>query len=182
MNAVNKRIDPAVIVSAILCTLSVLSILFMSQLVAPPKVLFGRSLTAISPSLFPYLILTALATLNVLYLYHCKNRPDGFWSEPDFNDASRTKGYLFFAVMLFYALTMVPFGFFISSALSLAMTTILVGNRSLLQILLISVLPPVVLYLGATRLLAVALPELSPIEFFYAYVLGETAGNAGVVQ
>ena len=182
MNAVNKRTDPAVIVSAILCALSVLSVLFMSQLVAPPKVLFGRSLTAISPTMFPYLILTALAALNALYLYHCKNRPDGFLHEPTLNNDSRTKGALFFAIMLFYSLTMVPFGFFISSALSLAMATILVGNRSVIQIVLVSIVPPVVLYLGATRLLAVALPELSPIEFFYAYVLGETGGNGGVVQ
>ncbi|WP_299484242.1 tripartite tricarboxylate transporter TctB family protein [uncultured Roseibium sp.] len=176
MNSVSRRIDPEVIVSAILGVSSALSIVFMSQLVAPPKVLFGRSLTAISPSLFPYLVLSGLVALNMLFLYRCNTRPEGIWSPPTYNEHSRIRGLLLFAIMLFYALAMAPIGFLISSVLALAMISILVGNRSVWQILLVSLLPPVFLYLVATRLLAVALPELSPIEFFYAYVLGESGG------
>ncbi len=182
MNSVNRRIDPEVIVSAILGVSSALSLVFMSLLVAPPKVLFGRSLTAISPSLFPYLVLGALVALNLLFLYRCKTRPEGIWSDAIYNDHSRMRGYLLFAIMLFYALAMVPLGFLISSILSLAMISILVGNRNPWQIILIAGLPPILLYLGATRLLAVALPELSPIEFFYAYILGESGGTGGAAQ
>lgn len=182
MNPANRRIDPEVIVSAVLGVSSALSIVFMSQLVAPPKVLFGRSLTAISPSLFPYLVLSGLVALNILFLYRCKVRPEGFWSEPVYSDQNSIRGLLLFAIMLFYALAMAPLGFLISSVLSLTMISILVGNRSPWQIALVALLPPVCLYLGATRLLAVALPELSPIEFFYAYILGESGGNGGAVQ
>ncbi|MBG6147277.1 putative tricarboxylic transport membrane protein [Labrenzia sp. EL_142] len=182
MNSVNRRVDPEVIVSAVLGVSSALSIVFMSQLVAPPKVLFGRSLTAISPSLFPYLVLGGLVVLNILFLYRCNIRPEGIWSEPVYNEHSRIRGLMLFAIMLFYSLAMVPLGFLISSVLTLAMISVLVGNRSPWQIALIALVPPVLLYLGATRLLAVALPELSSIEFFYAYILGESDGIGGAVQ
>ena len=49
----------------------------------------------------------------------------------------------------------------------------LVGNRSPLQIGLVSIASPILLYLLATRLLAVSLPELSAIEFAYSRLLGE---------
>lgn len=178
MNAEKRRIDPEVIVSAALGLSSALSILSMKWLVAPPKLLFGRSLTAIAPSLFPYMVLGGLVVLNALFLYHCRQRPEGIWAPYEYNDQSRTKGYLLFAVMFFYALSMAPLGFFVSSALTLAMISVLVGGRNPLQIGAIAIVPPILLYLGATRLLAVALPELSSIEFLYAHLLGEVDGSA----
>ena len=77
---------------------------------------------------------------------------------------------MLFGVMFFYALTMQPFGFFISSALSMAAVSWIAGNRSVFQIIAVSVLCPIGLYLVSTRGLAVSLPELSSIEFLYARV------------
>lgn len=85
---------------------------------------------------------------------------------------------MLFAVMLFYALAMAPIGFFFSSALSLAAVAWLAGNRSILQIVAVSVISPIALYLISTRGLAVSLPELSSIEFFYARLL-EMASSSG---
>ncbi|MEM7775739.1 MAG: tripartite tricarboxylate transporter TctB family protein [Pseudomonadota bacterium] len=179
MDALNRRLDPEVVVAGTLLILSCLSILFMSHLVAAPKVLFGRSLTAIAPSLFPYLILTSLAVLNAVFLLQCSLRPEKIWLEGSGESNGWKRGALLFGVMLFYALTMTVFGFFISSALSLAMMSMLVGNRSPVGIVLTAVVPPILLYLVATRVLAVSLPELSEIEFFIAGVLGETGQVKG---
>ena len=46
----------------------------------------------------------------------------------------------------------------------------LAGNRSVVQIVAVSIISPIALYLVATRGLAVSLPELSSIEFFYARI------------
>jgi putative tricarboxylic transport membrane protein len=75
--------------------------------------------------------------------------------------------------MFFYALAMKPLGFLLATASTLAAISYLVGNRSALQIGLVSIMSPILLYLVATRLLAVSLPELSVIEFAYSRLLGE---------
>ena len=150
--------------------LGVLGLAFMSSLVAEPKVLFGRSLTAIPPSLFPKLVLIALTILACLLVYALRG---SLLSEESktFEEGAFGRVVMLFAVMLFYALTMAPIGFFLSSAVSLAAVAWLAGNRSVFQIVAISLISPVVLYLISTRGLAVSLPELSSIEFFYATVI-----------
>ena len=56
--------------------------------------------------------------------------------------------------------------------ISMAVIAWLVGNRSVVQIIFMSVVSPIALYLVATRLLAVSLPELDFIELFYSRMLG----------
>lgn len=153
--------------TGLLAVIGIGGLLFMGQLVAAPKVLFGRSLTAIPPSLFPMLVLAAMAILAVLLLYNLRGT---LLSEESrtFEPGALGRVVALFGVMLFYALTMVPFGFFISSCLSMAAVAWIAGNRSILQICLVSVISPIALYIVSTRGLAVSLPELSSIEFLYA--------------
>jgi len=153
--------------TGVLALLGVLGLVFMSQLVAEPKVLFGRSLTAIPPSLFPGMVLGAMAVLSCVLLFALRasllNK-----DHKAFEEGALLRVVLLFGVMLFYALTMSKLGFFISSAISMAVVAWLAGNRSILQICAVSVISPIALYLISTRGLAVSLPELSSIEFFYA--------------
>lgn len=46
------RATPETVVLAVLLVLSLLGLAFMGSLVAAPKLLFGRSLSALAPSLF----------------------------------------------------------------------------------------------------------------------------------
>ncbi len=156
-----------------LALVGILGIVFMSQLVAPPKVLFGRSLTAIPPSLFPALVLGAMAVLACLLLYVLRGSLLAPQSKT-FEEGTLRRVVMLFAVMFFYALTMAPLGFFISSALSMAAVGWIAGNRSILQICAVSTICPVALYLVATRGLAVSLPELSSIEFFFAWIFDQS--------
>lgn len=166
----SERLSPDAVIVAVLFIAAVLSVIFVGSLVAPPKTLLGRSMTAILPSLFPNLILSMLALFCAVFLFRWFTSPP-----PDqllgFSAQGWPGGVAFFAVLTFYALVMKPFGFFLSTAVTLAVLSWLVGNRTIWQIILISLLAPVVLYLIATRLLAVSLPELSTIEFFYARLL-----------
>ena len=161
--------------AGLLALLGILGLAFMSDLVAAPKVLFGRSLTAIPPSLFPSLVLGALAILACMLLYALRKSLLADESKT-FEEGAFLRVVLLFAIMIFYALTMSPLGFFISSALSLVGVAWLAGNRSIVQICIVSVVSPIALYIVATRGLAVSLPELSTIEFFYARVF-ETFGG-----
>ena len=161
--------------------LGILGLVFMSELVAKPKVLFGRSLTAIPPSLFPALVLAAMAILACMLIYALRGSLLSQESKT-FEEGALGRVVMLFLVMLFYALTMAPIGFFLSSALSLAGVAWIAGNRSLPQILAVSVISPIALYLVATRGLAVSLPELSAIEFFYAGVIDAVGGLFGDPQ
>lgn len=168
-----------------LALLGILGVAFMSRLVAEPKVLFGRSLTAIEPSLFPALILGSMAVLASLLLYLLRGSLLAEESKT-FEKGALLRVIMLFAVMVFYALTMAPFGFFISSALSMAAVAWIAGNRSILQICAVSVFSPIGLYLISTRGLAVSLPELSSIEFFYARIIeassAAVSGPVGLAQ
>lgn len=165
------RLSVDILIAAGLLVLAGLAILFMGSLVAAPKTLMGRSMTAIPPSMFPNITLSLLAILSAVFLLGRLRETPSHLSG-GINTRGWQEATLFFAVLTFYALTMVPLGFYFSTAITMAILSWLVGNRSIPQIVILSVTAPVALYLAATRLLAVSLPELNFIELFYARVLG----------
>lgn len=162
---------PQVVVLATLLALSLLGLVFINVLVATPKLLLGRSLSAIAPSLFPTIILGLLALLCAIQLF-LLNLKDSHGSEGGLTRREWLRGSGFFGIMALYALTMQPFGFLISSAIAIALISWQLGNRSIVQTLILCFVAPVLLYLAATRLLAVSLPELNVIELAYARLLG----------
>ena len=146
---------------------AVLGLAFSGTLVAAPKLLFGRALSAISPSLFPKVVLAGLAVAaGALLLLRGRALVHGVRERVEHEGLGRA--LLLFAIMLFYALTMVPLGFFVSSALSLGAISVAAGNRSVPAILAIALLAPIGLYLVSTRGLAVSLPELDAIEMAWS--------------
>lgn len=173
MRSRQGAIDAEIIMGGLMFVLSCLGLIFLGSLVAAPKVLLGRSLTAIAPSLFPSLVLGGLALLSALFLLRAVRRPSKTASGEGVERPGLGRAFLLFTIMLFYALAMTPLGFLLSTVLVLAAISFLVGNRSPLQIALVSIISPILLYLVATRLLAVSLPELSMIEFAYSRLLGE---------
>lgn len=161
---------PETLFMLVCLVLSGLASIFLGTLVAEPKVLFGRSLTAITPSLFPSLVLGLLFVICVIVLvlhFRASPQDDGATGIVGWK-----RGAVFFGIMTVYALLMVPIGFFLSSALAVSALSLYLGNRSILQIAILAIAGPVSLYLAATRLLAVSLPELNTVELFYARMLG----------
>ncbi|MEP5155377.1 tripartite tricarboxylate transporter TctB family protein [Planktotalea sp.] len=155
---------------ALVCLVfSTLGFVFMGALVAKPKVLFGQSLTAITPSIFPSIILGLLALLCLAHLIIAKRN---FVPSNEQGIIGIGRGAVFFSIMTVYGLVLVPLGFIISSSITIAVLSWYTGNRSKLQIALIAILAPIFLYLSATRLLAVYLPELDVIELAISRLLG----------
>ena len=155
-----------------LCVVAALAVGFMGKIVEPPKVLLGQMLSAIAPSLFPTLVLATLAALSGALFFFTKDDKSDVSDEDVFDWPAKWRGVRLFLCMLFYALAMEPLGFFLSSCITIILVSLLTGNRSVLQIVSLAVIAPVALYLMATRLLAVSLPELNQIELFYAQQLG----------
>ena len=159
---------------------STLTLVFMDSLVAKPKLLFGRSLSAIAPSLFPKVVLGALALCSGALLVLRAREALHHAPRPAAGDGlGRALGL--FAIMLAYALAMMPLGFLISSALAMAAISVVAGNRSVVATAVLALGAPAALYLVSTRLLAVSLPELDTIERAWAHLfaLFRTAAPAG---
>lgn len=176
MNERTKDILFAVVAGAI----ALLAIFAMPVLVASPKLLFGRSLSAISPSLFPYVTLGLIAILSFgLILGSLLTRQtiplsaDGVSSD---RGAEPHKGWLkkgaFFLILVAYGFLLKPFGFLISSFMAITLASLLLGNRHYIQVLMLAFFAPVCLYLVATRGMLVSLPELNWLELLYSQVIG----------
>jgi len=166
MNSKRFTFSAETITIITLMVAAVLSLLFLNALIAQPKALFGQSLSAISPALFPSIVLVILALFCAITLLMFTAT-----EEPEFVEKlTKTqwgRAFFFFGVLILYGLTMVPFGFLISTALVTTIISLQLGSRSVLQIVGVALVGPIALYLMATRLLAVSLPELNAIEFAY---------------
>lgn len=187
MNASKKDI----LFGAISGTTALAAILAMPVLVASPKLLFGRSLSAIAPSLFPYVTLSLIvllsAALCIVSLANATLRQSRSETNPDISDERVTpdtnlsddeqqdgnwgKQALFFLLLVGYGLLLKPIGFFLSSCIVITLASLLLGNRHWVQIGLLAVLAPICLYLIATRGMLVSLPELNSIELLYSHVI-----------
>jgi putative tricarboxylic transport membrane protein len=168
-----KRLEIAV--AGILLLVATAFVFFIDNLVAPPKMLLGRSLTAIEPSLFPLVDLTMMIALCVLFLFFAWRKLSSPSTDTDLPETERSdwgRVCALFGILVLYALTLNPIGFLISTVIAMVLLSLLAGNRNVLQIVALSILSPIALYLVATRVLLVSLPELSRIEFAYAAVLG----------
>jgi putative tricarboxylic transport membrane protein len=163
-------ITPEILTTVTLLCAAVLALIFMSSMVAAPKALFGRTLSAIAPSLFPSIVLVLLAVLCAAALIVLRAgvaEPAG----PGLSKVQWMRAVSLFAIMTLYALTMTPFGFLISTAIAVTLISLQMGARSVWQIGLVAIVGPVLLYLCATQLLLVSLPELGVIEMAYARLL-----------
>ncbi|MGJ8625196.1 MAG: tripartite tricarboxylate transporter TctB family protein [Yoonia sp.] len=170
MNSKRLSFTTETVTLIVILVAAVLSLIFLNALIATPKALFGQSLSAITPKLFPSIVLVILTLLIVGTLVFFKSEE----SDEIVEKMTKTqwgRACVFFGIMTFYALTMVPFGFLISTAIATTLISLQMGSRSFIQIPAVALLGPVLLYLAATRLLAVSLPELNTIELFYAHLL-----------
>lgn len=163
--------------------IAIAAILSMPLLVAAPKLLFGRSLSAIAPSLFPYITLTFIVLLSALVIalsWYGARHSEILPEEADNSDSDNNNGWIktggFFILLTGYGLLLKPIGFFISSFLVISATSLMLGNKNWLQILLFATLAPICLYLLATRAMLVSLPEINQIELLYSHAITSISG------
>jgi len=126
--------------------------------VAKPERLFGRALTGLNPALFPRLVLGALLILAIWqFLISARFHETNLFRTVD------ARGYfnvgVTIACILAYAFALPVLGFVASGIALTFVLTVFYGNRNHYLTVAVSVLVPVAIYYGATRLLLVSLPE-----------------------
>ena len=154
--------------AAVVLVLAVLALLFGGRLIVEPPIPLGRDLLAMSPRVFPFLILIGTIVVAGVFLLE-QLRAGAFRADaaaeaaPDDSAAIRRQA-AFLIITVTCALLLTTLGFITTMFLLMASTAVLVGNRNPLQILSISVLIPVGFYVVVTHVLRTALPEVDIVQ------------------
>ena len=125
--------------------------------VEKPAIVFGQSLNALDPTLFPRIIAIFLLGLGGWLFFESFNirERNGF---RDLNREAYVNVGVSIGAFTLYALMMEPIGFILSSILLIFGLSIFYGVRNLLLIGAVSILVPVAIYFVFTRMLQVFLP------------------------
>lgn len=147
-------------VAGIVCVVfSITLYIIIPYEVEEPPMLFGRSTSALDPKLFPTIIAVLFFFIGVWYIFESF----GLREKNDFKllTLSNVKNIaISIAVLFFYALTLEPIGFIISSFIVTMCLTLYFGSRSIIGILLVTIVIPVGVFYIFTRWLQVYLPAV----------------------
>ena len=153
-----KKLDVNTGIALFFTILSLGLLASVSSQIAKPRLVMGRSLTALDASLFPYVALGALLLLSLMFLYRClKGKQKA--SSIEFTLAGFSRTFICLCIFLAYALLMNLIGFITASGLTLFALTTYFGNRNWVLGIGVSVLFPVVIYFLFLNAFQVYLPE-----------------------
>lgn len=123
-----------------------------------PGRLFGRALSALDPTLYPRLVFVLLLVIAIGYFL-----VSGRLRELNQFRTIDSQGYFNVGVTIFcilaYAFALPQLGFVVSGIVLMLVLTVFYGNRNHYMTVAVSVLAPLAIYYGATRLLLISLPE-----------------------
>lgn len=163
--------------AAVALVLSVFALLFSGRLIVDAPIPLDRDLLAMSPRVFPYLILLGTVVVAATFL-GIRIRDAGPDSAVTFGPtdagasrASTMRQLAFLVISVACALVLNTLGFIITMFILMASTSILVGNRKPLQILGISLAIPLGFYIAVTHVMRTALPEIDLVQRVLAPLL-----------
>ena len=137
---------------------SIILLVIIPDQIAKPKLLMGRSLMGLKPTLFPYIAATILLFLSIWYFAISFGlKETNLFCQLDRAGVINVSVSL--VVFLGYALLMIPLGFIVSSILVMFILSSFFGNKNVLLGLSVSIILPITVYYTFTRLLNVSLPE-----------------------
>ena len=150
--------------------LSVLALLFSGRLIVDAPIPLDRDLLAMSPRVFPYLILLGTVVVAATFLgLRIRDAGSGSDAVVSTTDAASSRAatmrqLAFLVISVACALLLDTLGFIITMFILMAGTSILVGNRKPLQILGISLAIPLGFYIAVTHVMRTALPEIDLVQ------------------
>ena len=178
--------------TAVVLVVSVLALVFSGWLIVNPPIPLDRDLMAMSPRVFPYLILLSTVGVAALFLgFRTREagqaRDAAGTASPASGTASPAAGtadppptasdadsvaprtailrqLAFLVIAVACALLLSTLGFMITMFILMVSTSVLVGNRKPLQILGISILIPLGFYIAVTHVMRTALPEIDLVQ------------------
>lgn len=152
----------------IVLILAVLALAFGGRLIADPPIPLASDLLAMNPRVFPFLILLGTVVVALIFLLN-EARAGAFGA----TRATQVEGEssttlwreaVFLFITVTCALLLSTLGFITTMFLLMSSTAVLVGNRSPIQILSISILIPVSFFIIVTHILRTALPEADIVQ------------------
>jgi len=152
------RMNFNTVVAIVLMVFSIIVFILIPYEIEKPRLLMGRSLSGLTPSLFPRLSIVGLFILSVCYLvFSPKMEEENLFKE--LKAKSLVRVLVTVAVFVVYALLFEPLGFILSSALMVCFLTLYYGNRNIFIMLLVVAGAPLAIYFIFTHILQVSLPE-----------------------
>tara|TARA_B100000029_G_C17603724_1_gene966660 strand:- start:4306 stop:4842 length:537 start_codon:yes stop_codon:yes gene_type:complete len=149
--------------------LAVLALIFSGKFIVDPPIPLDSNLLAMNSRVFPILILmgtvivsfsfllSAIRSKNIessrMGLINVMNISKGLWRQ-----------CVFLVITITSALLLVTLGFITTMFFLMVSTAFLVGNRNLIQIIVISAFMPVGFYIVVTHVLRTALPEVDIVQ------------------
>ena len=170
-----SHLDADVKFTAVVLVLAVLALLFGGWLIAEPPIPLGSDILAMSPRVFPTLILAGTVLVTATFLV-TKGRNGTLFVAGSTDESVQHRGtvyrqVLFVLITVSCALLLTTLGFLTTMFLLMASTAVLVGNRSVVQILTLSLVLPLSFYVVVTHVLRTALPEIDLIQRALAPIL-----------
>ncbi|MGI9257400.1 MAG: tripartite tricarboxylate transporter TctB family protein [Gammaproteobacteria bacterium] len=154
--------------TAVVFAIAVLALVFGGWLIADPPIPLGPDILAMSPRVFPTLILLATAVVSFIFLVLSHKNGTMFRSGSNVAVEGRhgalIRQGLFVVITVCCALVLTTVGFLTTMFVLIASTAVLVGNRSIAQILAISIVIPLSFYIVVTHVMRTELPEADVIE------------------
>lgn len=126
--------------------------------IAKPKMVFGRNLMDMKPTLFPAIAALCLAAMCLLSIINSYLEPE---ENPfkDLNWSSFRKIAGLIGILYVFALMFEPIGFLISGVIIVGFTSFYLGNRSPVMIAILAFCVPFSIYYVFIKLLKISLPE-----------------------
>ncbi len=154
--------------TAVVLLLAVLALVFGGWLIAEPPIPLGPDILAMSPKVFPTLILAGTALVASIFLI-TKRRNGTLFVAGSADEGARAGGTMYRQILFVFitvscALLLTTLGFLTTMFLLMVSTAVLVGNRSVVQVLSIGLILPLSFYIIVTHVLRTALPEVDFIE------------------
>ena len=163
-----SHLEADVTFTAVVLLVAVLALLFGGVLIAEPPIPLGRDILAMSPRVFPTLILAGTVLVASIFLV-MKGMKGSLLAPRTTGDSASSSAALyrqalFVVITVTCALLLTTLGFLTTMFLLMVSTSILVGNRSPFQILSISLILPLGFYIAVTHVLRTELPEADIVQ------------------
>lgn len=154
--------------TAVVFALAFLALVFGGWLIADTPIPLGRDILAMSPRVFPTLILLATAVVSFIFLVLSHRNGTMFRNDLSIAAADRQGALirqgLFVVITVGCALVLTTLGFLTTMFVLMVSTALLVGNRNIAQILAISIVIPLSFYIVVTHIMRTELPEADVVE------------------
>ncbi|MBI80199.1 MAG: hypothetical protein CMQ51_07225 [Gammaproteobacteria bacterium] len=156
-----------IIFTAIVLFMAITALFFRNSLIDLTPIFLGEDILAMNPRVFPNLILILVSIVSSIFLYIELSNNSKFQSANQKikeEDSKLLRQTLFIILTIISALVLTKLGFIITMFILMSFTSILLGNRNIFQIIIMSIFIPITFYILVTHVLRTQLPEIDFIQ------------------